>query len=253
MTLVTVRALVTGLLGLFLCLPASAQDQPEPPVRLKKKVRAEPEPPAKAKRPAPPDKPPPKPEERKVQEETDDPNADPRELEQKIHELMNRLSKNLRAAENRLTRKDAGDGTQQVQHDIVKDLEELIAQSRQQQQQQQQQQGSGSSSASGQQSQQARRNRQRQNRSARVRRPQPRPELSQQMQTGTASGGGNGGRGDKNKIADLYKDVWGHLPEALRQEMDQYSREQFMAKYNDLLKQYYSTIAEKGQRKDSPR
>ena len=51
------------------------------------------------------------------------------------------------------------------------------------------------------------------------------------------------------KIADLYKDVWGHLPETLRQEMNQYSREQFMAKYNDLLKQYYSRIAEKGRQK----
>ena len=55
-----------------------------------------------------------------------------------------------------------------------------------------------------------------------------------------------------SKIADLYKDVWGHLPETLRQEMDQYSREQFMAKYADLLKQYYATIAEKGRRKDEP-
>lgn len=31
--------------------------------------------------------------------------------------------------------------------------------------------------------------------------------------------------------------------------MDQYSREQFMAKYGDLLKQYYTSIAEKGRRK----
>ena len=52
-----------------------------------------------------------------------------------------------------------------------------------------------------------------------------------------------------SKIADLYKDIWGHLPETLRQEMNQYSREQFMAKYNDLLKQYYATIAEKGRKK----
>ena len=52
-----------------------------------------------------------------------------------------------------------------------------------------------------------------------------------------------------SKIADLYKDIWGHLPETLRQEMNQYSREQFMAKYNDLLKQYYSRIAEKGRQK----
>ena len=55
-----------------------------------------------------------------------------------------------------------------------------------------------------------------------------------------------------SKIADLYKDVWGHLPETLRQEMDQYSREQFMAKYADLLKQYYATIAEKGRQKSEP-
>ena len=52
-----------------------------------------------------------------------------------------------------------------------------------------------------------------------------------------------------SKIADLYKDIWGHLPETLRQEMNQYSREQFMPKYNDLLKQYYATIAEKGRQK----
>ena len=52
-----------------------------------------------------------------------------------------------------------------------------------------------------------------------------------------------------SKIADLYKDIWGHLPETLRQEMNQYSREQFMPKYNELLKQYYATIAEKGRPK----
>ena len=68
--------------------------------------------------------------------------------------------------------------------------------------------------------------------------------------TGTGGGRGKDGRG---KIADLYKDIWGHLPETLRQEMDAYSREKFMAKYNDLLKQYYSTIAEKGRQKgDAP-
>src|SRR5262249_32979279 len=54
--------------------------------------------------------------------------------------------------------------------------------------------------------------------------------------------------GDANKLEELYKDVWGHLPETLRQEMNQYAREQFMPKYGDLLKQYYATSAEKGRR-----
>jgi hypothetical protein len=46
-------------------------------------------------------------------------------------------------------------------------------------------------------------------------------------------------------VADLYKDVWGHLPERLRQEMDLYYREQFMPRYQELLRQYYSSLAER--------
>jgi hypothetical protein len=68
--------------------------------------------------------------------------------------------------------------------------------------------------------------------------------------------GGNGGKGGnkddhvKNRNADLYKDVWGHLPETLRAQMDAYSNPQpFLPKYDDLIKRYYRTIAEQGRRK----
>ena len=54
-------------------------------------------------------------------------------------------------------------------------------------------------------------------------------------------------------MAELYKEKWGHLPETLRLEMDAYSRERFMARYSDLLKQYYSTIAERGRRTEDKR
>ncbi len=40
------------------------------------------------------------------------------------------------------------------------------------------------------------------------------------------------------------KQVWGHLPDRLRQEMSQYYKEQFMPKYNDMLRQYYNRLAE---------
>ena len=43
------------------------------------------------------------------------------------------------------------------------------------------------------------------------------------------------------------KQVWGHLPEKLRQQAMQSYKEQFMPRYNDLLKQYYSNIAERDQ------
>src|SRR5439155_9320520 len=119
----------------------------------------------------------------------------------------------------------------------------------------QQQSSSSSSPSSGQQEQQARRQRMQRNQSASARRRQKSGDFSQRLdrddQANKRPSGGNGKRGDMSRIADLYKDIWGHLPEALRQEMDQYSREQFMAKYNELLKQYYSTIAEKGRRKDN--
>jgi hypothetical protein len=42
---------------------------------------------------------------------------------------------------------------------------------------------------------------------------------------------------------EVVKDVWGHLPDKLRQQVTQYYKEQFMPKYSDLLKQYYSSLA----------
>ena len=62
---------------------------------------------------------------------------------------------------------------------------------------------------------------------------------------------GGGGRDSKRTEAsnEMYKDVWGHLPEKMRQEMDSYFKERFMPHYNDLLKRYYSTIAEQNKKK----
>jgi hypothetical protein len=46
-------------------------------------------------------------------------------------------------------------------------------------------------------------------------------------------------------MSDVVKDIWGHLPETLRQEVDHYYRDQFMPRYRDLLQQYYSRLAER--------
>lgn len=66
-------------------------------------------------------------------------------------------------------------------------------------------------------------------------------------QTGTAAAGGVGGKSTPALPLDdaITKQVWGHLPEGLRQRMNQYYREQFMPKYSDLLREYYSSLAEK--------
>jgi hypothetical protein len=228
-------------------------DRQEPPVLLKKK----PKPP----RPEPaPEKKDESPRRTVPEKEEPLPEEDP---EEKAQEILGRVSKNMRAAEDRLDKKDAGNATQQLQRDILKDLDELIAQSgRQQQQQQQQQQQeqqqqqdrqqaarqqrAGSQRAQGQRQQQAKGSRSQQN-TAMARQPTPTTRTTQ-PQAGDPRNARSRPEG-MNKIADLYKDVWGHLPETLRQEMDQYAREQFMPKYQDLLKQYYATVAEKGRRK----
>jgi hypothetical protein len=46
---------------------------------------------------------------------------------------------------------------------------------------------------------------------------------------------------------DVAKEVWGHLPDKLRQQMTQYYKEDVMPKYAELLKLYYSSLSEKGQ------
>jgi hypothetical protein len=249
------RCALCGLLVLMLVVggtaladdPPPAPDQPEPPARLKKKPK--PTPPPEKKPAAPPSEKktePGKSDDAKAEESKEKAEKEAAELEQKIQELTHRVSKNLRLAEDRLDKKDPGESTQQVQRDIVEDLDELIKQTEQRQQQQQQQQSSSSSSSQqNKQNQQARKRMQR-NRST-AQQPRPRPEDQSAAQRG-ANLRSKSQPDSMSKIADLYKDVWGNLPETLRQEMDQYSREQFMAKYNDLLKQYYATIAEKGRK-----
>jgi hypothetical protein len=48
---------------------------------------------------------------------------------------------------------------------------------------------------------------------------------------------------------DVVKSVWGHLPDKLRQQATQYYRQEFMPRYAELLKHYYSSLSEKGGKK----
>lgn len=225
-----------------------APDDPEPPVRLKKKDKPKVEEPEPEKKPV--EKPTEKPKKPKDEEPQDAPAPEAKEV-------VERLNKNLRVAEERLSKKDASERTLTVQRDILKDLDALIDQKQKQQDQQQQQQQNQD------QNQQQNKNRnkpQEQNQSGQPDKPAPKPEPEkpegsepkpkQGEDKGKESKAGTDSKEGSTKIADLYKDIWGHLPETLRQEMDAYAREQFMAKYQDVLKQYYTTIAEKGRKKE---
>jgi hypothetical protein len=252
-------------------------DQPEePPMRLQRKGRPAGVP-TKETPPAEKSEPGKAPEERPLRGEkpqTDEPTA-PAEPDVDEQELLNRLARNMRTSEDRLANKELGDRTSQVQRDVLEDLDRLInkmnqppdggessdassaAQSGQQKQGGQQTRSSGTKSSS------------RQSARARSQRRQNRQQLAGQRSQGNAEGqaeqqagedpqmaGNNPGRGgvtgreEANKIADIYKDIWGHLPETMRSEMNTYGRQEYMQKYADAIQQYYSTLAEKGRRKE---
>jgi hypothetical protein len=66
-------------------------------------------------------------------------------------------------------------------------------------------------------------------------------------------GGNRAGQGQddpNNKLAEMYKDIWGHLPETMRAEMSTYKRDEVMKKYEELIRQYYTTLAEKSRKRD---
>jgi hypothetical protein len=250
----------------FASLAAFADEPPadkdEPPLRLKKKNRPA-DPPAKDEKAKPPldeDKKPDKPDADKGRE----PPPAPEEDEQ---EILQRITKNVRSVEERLANKELGEGTRQLQEDVLKDIDSLIAAA-----QRPPQGGENSENSSADQSQQPQNGQKqrnqmkssrqqrgsRQQRNARGQRQGSQQGQGQQEQmanqggANNPGGGGNKGGGTDDKNADLYKEVWGHLPESMRGEMNAYFKNQhFMAKYEDAIKRYYRTLAEQGRKKEN--
>ena len=52
---------------------------------------------------------------------------------------------------------------------------------------------------------------------------------------------------------DPFKESWGQLPERERRALDQFYNERFLPRYEELLKQYYATIAERNSKPTPPR
>lgn len=219
--------------------------------------------------------------------------------------IIERLTKNSRTAEQRLSQHDPGEQTRKLQRDLLKDIDDLLELLKKPPPPSDSSQSSSSSSSSSSSAsksggspksgatsrggatasatgKQGGLTRREQRERRRQQEPQandhgassgnnpmnaqnanakPNPQKDP-MTAGNATPTSSGktaasGRPDKGRndstaidplVADLYKDVWGHLPEKARQEMDSYFKERFMPRYSDLLRQYYSTIAEQGKK-----
>ncbi len=197
----------------------------------------------------------------------DDPPAEAKKDAVDIGKTAERIVQNANEAGKRLGAKDPGEETRKIQQEILKDIDALIRKAQEPPPQDQNMGGGMSnmgggmskqsmgsdSSSSGPPSRKERRERAKQNGSNSggvARQPQPmsdpsRPEAKIGIGPAEASPNRIGSKAAMPRIPDVYKEVWGHLPEKMRQEMDLYFRDRFMPRYSELLRQYYSSLAER--------
>ncbi len=129
---------------------------------------------------------------------------------------------------------NSGLGTQRVQQDILAKLDQLIDIAKQMSQQRQKSSGGGASEP----------------------KPQPGAEQQSQPSDSRAGGGTQGGgqainpppgqAGDINTIIEETDTEWGHLPDRLR-DMLQQARDSYKSRmYRTLTEEYYKRLAEEG-------
>jgi hypothetical protein len=191
---------------------------------------------------------------------TNTPTANPTEDWKKLQE---EIARDMREVEKKLADQDAGEPTQRLQKQVLENLDKLLDRSKNPPPPQSQPMGGSAQNdpqdGTRQQSQSGGESSRRERRAAQRRQEQqsrgpPSAQSGQQVQKG--SGVGTSGdrippvrdmpprTGPPDSLADVVKDIWGHLPDTLRQEVDHYYREQFMPRYRDLLQQYYLRLAE---------
>jgi hypothetical protein len=166
------------------------------------------------------------------------------EQQKKDRQLIARIAKNMEGSEKRLSKQDARRGTQQIQRDILKDLDELIDKARKQ--------GENEGDGKAQKDPDGKRGPQRKG--------APKDGGTEGKRKGPGGESGKDGGRDgtrarvktdnqrQNPPADMGDGRWGEMPTQRRLQMDQYAKDRFMAKYSRMLEQYYRAISEQQRR-----
>ncbi|WP_422926052.1 hypothetical protein [Singulisphaera sp. PoT] len=140
---------------------------------------------------------------------------------------MGEVIKRMREVEQRLGKTDTGEETRKKQSDIVKNLEQLIEQSRQQ---------SSSSSSKKKQLSMSKQG-------------QQKPGSKENSDNpGTMAGNAPNQKPEKptnRRSLAGGKDEWGHLPPELRQELDNVFKEEALERKSDLIRRYYLSLSKK--------
>lgn len=147
-----------------------------------------------------------------------------------------RAGRRMRAAQERIAKSQADRPTQELQEQAVAALDELIEQAKKKR---------GKKSSGKQDQQQA------------SRRSQPKqPQNQQQQEGGQGSGASTQPARDSTDelrpdrveqidaaaAQELMKDLWGHLPNRVKEQMLQSSMEEFLPKYQALIEEYFKRL-----------
>ena len=179
--------------------------------------------------------------------------------------LQEEIARDMRKVEKKLTDQEAGEPTQRLQKQVLENLDKLLDRAKNPPPPQSQPMGGSAQSdpqtgAQRQQSKSSAGQSSRRERRAAQRRQEQQARGPQTAQTGQQArkGSGFGSTGDRTppdrdmpprtgppeSLAEVVKDIWGNLPDTLRQEVDHYYRDQFMPRYRDLLQRYFLRLAE---------
>ena len=159
------------------------------------------------------------------------------------HPLVD-VARKMRSVQGRIGRADSGQGTQNLQKDIVARLEELLKQARSRCS------GGQPKPSPNQQKVAARRpvNQPKQQRkpSKGGRKPGAKAPRDPQTTPGTSAAR----HPDMDEMRDLMKAVWGELPPGQREQMLELPVEEFLPKYEVLIEAYFKRLAEEQQEAD---
>jgi hypothetical protein len=159
---------------------------------------------------------------------------------------LERAIDGMRTAQKRIYGADTGADTQQIQERVVGDLEGLLALLKKRQQ---------SGQGGGQQNPNQRNSKnQRQTGRGSPQDADPQSQSRSDDKSKDSEERSDPARAkaeEEARRAQMIKDVWGHLPPHLRQAIRNALRDNYLPKYDDLVKKYYEALAEKNRRRTS--
>lgn len=177
-------------------------------------------------------------------------------------DVLERAIRGMRDAGRRIEEEDLDDNTHDIQEKVVAELDELIKQLKRRPPPSQQNQKPQNEDQQDQQNQD-KKQQQPQNSDKQKQKPksQQKPGGSKEQQKSQSKGEQSKEekaqdstdklRNEKAKTAEeqrrekLDRDVWGHLPPALREKLLNVSSEKFLPKYEEMVRSYYEALAER--------